>query len=180
MCTNWVTSCRRVRLLLLSSGSRVSTISGTERENTHNMDLIRAQKCPANKWKKAERTNLQNDGAPRTASATPLPPLQSTLAPFPLWGMNGNELQFLFLKHRCENVKERKAPTRLCCSLRSSPGQPPRSSRTAAQRTPWCSAPPAQRNASARTWQRRPVPVKKRPHLTPTSYQKQGGSVLIE
>lgn len=56
MCTNWVTTWRRVRLLLFSNGSRVSTISGTERENTYNADLIRAQKCRANKMKGREQT----------------------------------------------------------------------------------------------------------------------------
>lgn len=180
MCTNWVTTWRRVRLLLLSNGSRVSTISGTERETTYNADLIRAQKCRANKWKEAERTNLQNDGAPCTASATPLPPLRSTLASFPLWYINRNELQFLFLKYCCENVNNRKAPTHLGCSLRSSHGQPPHFSRTIVQCTPCCSVPPVQRNASAHTWQRWPVPVKKRPNLRLNFYQKQGWTVYIE
>jgi len=44
ICTSCVTTCRRVRLLLLSNGSRVSTTSGTKHKNGQSMTKSRP-KC---------------------------------------------------------------------------------------------------------------------------------------
>lgn len=155
------------------------------KESAHRIQIQSDRKgVPLNKRQEADRTNLQSHGAPRTASATPPPLLRSTPASFPLWCIQqssiSNELQFLFLKGSCGNVKNKKAPTRLCCSLRSSHGQLPHFSRTTAQCRLCCSGPPVRRSASAHTWQRWPAPVEKRPNLTLNFYQKHRWRVYID